>query len=103
MTILTRNLEVVWVVVRKDFNNEFNIHMHLFLTQISLVLGSDDALVPLTLVLSLLLLKIWWRETRLWISIEGSSEKQDEWFWFVNLVVDPSARLGDTKASPLVL
>ena len=40
---LTRNLEVVWVVVRKDFNNEFNIHMHLFLTQISLVLGSDDA------------------------------------------------------------
>ena len=67
------------------------------------VLARNDALVPLTFVLSLFLFEIWGRESALWISIEGSSEKEDEWFWFVNLVMNPSARLGDSKASPLVL
>ena len=43
------------------------------------------------------------QETRVGVSADGSSEQQDEWLRFVDLVVNPAARLLHTEGAPLVL
>ena len=44
-----------------------------------------------------------WNSASSWVCSEGSSEEEDEGFWFVDLVVDPATGLLHSKLSPLLL
>ena len=45
----------------------------------------------------------WWHHSCLWVRLERPSEKKNERFWPVDLVVDPATRLLHAEVSPLLL